>query len=362
MFRSLLLGFLCFLLTFSAIEGNAQTFNGQGGLPVPPCPPCNTVGITTSTVTVTGVGILGEGCKFLDHLTLDFTHTWTGDIALFLIAPGGEALELSSGNGSSGDNFQITVFTDNTPLFITQGAPPYNGSFRPEGRNNSITFPYPNFNPLGTYTFANTFTGVDADGVWTLYINDYLAADIGTLNSWSLTFEVGNGPEPEVTLGPDVTICPGQSTTLTASVTPTADSYLWSTGATSSSITVNPASTTTYSVTVTNNDCIDADTIQVVVNPNGVVANAGADQSVCQGTSTTLTGSGGGPGATYNWSTGQTGSMISVNPSSTTTYTLTVTSGGCIGTDQVVVNVTPIPVAEAGQPVSICEGQTATLT
>src|SRR5688500_13625681 len=354
MLNRYIFGSIFFLgLAFSSGFVKAQTFNGQGGLLVPPGAPSATVGITTSTAAVSGIGILGTGCSYVANVTIDLIHTYDSDLALFIIAPSGEVLELSSSNGSSNDNYQITVFTDNTAQFITAGFPPYNGTFRPEGVQTSTTPPFPQSNPLGTYTFQNTFTGVNADGDWTLLINDYVPIDVGVLNAWSITFATGGGPAPSVTLGPDVTICPGQSTTLTASVVPTADSYLWNTGATTSSISVSPNVNTTYSVTVTNNDCIDADTIQVIVNPNAVNANAGPDVSVCQGNGTTLSGSGGSATATYNWSSGQTGSTISVNPLSTTTYTLTVTDNGCSDTDQVVVTVTPNPIAEAGQPVTI---------
>ena len=341
---------------------NAQTFNGQGNLPVPPGAPSETVGITTSIATVSGIGILGEGCSYVENVTLDFTHTWVGDVAIFIIAPSGEVLELSSSNGSSGDDYQVTVFTDNTTQFITEGMPPYDGTFRPEGRQTNTVPPFPDTNPLGTYTFDNTFAGVNADGDWTLMINDFVLLDVGTIHAWSITFATGGGPAPVVDLGPDITICPGQSAILTADVDPAADSYLWSTGETTESITVSPNVNTIYSVTVTNNDCIDSDTIEVIVNPNGVTANAGNDVSICSGNSATLTGSGGSAGATYNWSSGQTGATITVNPVVTTTYTLTVTDGGCSDTDQVVVTVTPTPNANAGADVAICEGGSATLT
>ncbi|MGB4850572.1 MAG: proprotein convertase P-domain-containing protein, partial [Saprospiraceae bacterium] len=239
---------LGFIFLFAVNSGISQTFNGVGGLPVPPGAPVMTQGITTSPCTVTGIGVLGSGCTVLDHLTLDFTHTWVGDVALFLIAPNGLILELSSDNGAAGDNYQITTFTDNTALFITMGAPPYNGTFRPEGRQTNTNPPFPNTAPLGTFTFANTFNGVNADGDWTLLINDHVGLDIGTLNSWSLTFIAGGGTPPTVDLGPDLTICPGQSTTITANVVPSATSYMWSTGASTPSITVTPVANTTYYV------------------------------------------------------------------------------------------------------------------
>jgi len=356
---------VCLLLILNFIYSNlliAQTFNGQGGLLIPPGAPAQSVGITTSIATVSGVGIIGNGCVTIDNVTMDLQHTWDGDIAIFIIAPTGQVLELSSSNGGPGDNFTNSIFKDNTALFITQGSPPFTGTWMPEGRQQSTTPPFPNSNPLGTFTFANTFTGLNADGNWTLLINDYVGGDVGVLNSWSITFVSGGGSGVTVDLGPDITICPGQSVTLTPTVNPTPDTYAWSTGASSSTISVSPLVTTSYSVTVTDNGCVDQDTIMVIVNPNAVTANAGPDVSICQSQSTTLTGSGGGANSTYQWSTGQNGQNISVSPNGTTIYTLTVTDGGCSSTDQVVVNVNATPIADAGPPVTICEGESTSLS
>ncbi|GAB1856886.1 hypothetical protein MHTCC0001_17220 [Flavobacteriaceae bacterium MHTCC 0001] len=132
--------------------------------------------------------------------------------------------------------------------------------------------------------------------------------------------------------GPDVTICEGDSTTLTASGGTT---YLWNTGATTASITVSPTTTTTYSVTVSDGTTSDNDDVVVTVNALPV-ADAGADVTIDSGNSTTLTASGGG---TYLWSTGETTASIVVSPTSTTTYTVTVTTNGCSDTDDVIVTV-----------------------
>lgn len=66
---------------------------------------------------------------------------------------------------------------------------------------------------------------------------------------------------PEVTISGNTNIYSGESATLTASG---ADSYLWSTGETTASITVYPSATTTYSVVGTTNGCDDE--AEVTVN------------------------------------------------------------------------------------------------
>ncbi len=88
-------------------------------------------------------------------------------------------------------------------------------------------------------------------------------------------------------------------------------------------------------------------------------ANAGADDTVCSGTTTTLQASG---GYTYHWSTGDTTASIVVGPSVTATYTVSVTDSlGCAGTDQVKVTVLAPPDADAGFDISIAEGDSASL-
>ena len=66
---------------------------------------------------------------------------------------------------------------------------------------------------------------------------------------------------PEVTIAGDTQINAGESTTLTASG---ADSYVWSTGETTASITVEPSETTKYSVVGTKNGCDNE--VEVTVN------------------------------------------------------------------------------------------------
>ncbi len=120
--------------------------------------------------------------------------------------------------------------------------------------------------------------------------------------------------------------------------------------------TVNPTTTTTYTVTYTNGTDMCTDQITIVVPP-GPVADAGPDIINCAGSGAVTIGA--NPvcpdnGATYSWSNGAGSGTISlpgtngqatVNPASTTTYDLTVTYNGCTSTDQVTVTVDEPPTA-----------------
>ncbi|WP_040281875.1 T9SS type A sorting domain-containing protein [Psychroserpens damuponensis] len=163
---------------------------------------------------------------------------------------------------------------------------------------------------------------------------------------------------PNVDAGENQTIFEGESTTLTATG---ADTYLWNTGETTQSITVNPSNTTTYAVTGTSNQCEFTDAVTITIQSDDVTANAGADSEICNGESTTLTASG---GVTYVWSTGETTTTIEVSPSTTTTYTVTAysTSGNNTAEDSVTVNVNELPIANAGEDVEICFGNVTTIT
>lgn len=157
--------------------------------------------------------------------------------------------------------------------------------------------------------------------------------------------------------GPDVSICSGSSTILDATG---GDTYLWSTGETTQSITVTPEQTTTYSVEITKDTITVKDSVEVTVIESPE-ANAGNDLTTCQGSEVVLTATG---GDTFLWSTGETTASIIVNPNETTTYNVKTSNLGCdiISEDNVVVTVLPLPNLNAGNDVDICRGSEIILT
>jgi len=66
------------------------------------------------------------------NVRLDITHTYDQDLAVFLIAPDGTMIELSTQNGGSGENYSDTIFDDEAATAITAGTAPFTGSYQPE--------------------------------------------------------------------------------------------------------------------------------------------------------------------------------------------------------------------------------------
>lgn len=158
--------------------------------------------------------------------------------------------------------------------------------------------------------------------------------------------------------GPDQTMCAGFSTNLTASGGGT---YVWSTGATTQTISVAPGVTTTYRVTVTTaNGCTASDAVIVNIGSGAFSATA-SPPTICSGSSSTLSL----PAAitAYEWTGGPVNSPWIVTPGSTTTYTVTSTTVGCTGTTSVTVYVNPLPSVSASfLPDPICPGDLMNLS
>jgi len=156
-------------------------------------------------------------------------------------------------------------------------------------------------NPVASLTVITTYTVTGLSGSW--FASDEIVV---TVNSLPVATITPSGP---------TTFCQGGSVDLTASA---GTSYLWSTSATTSSITVTTSGN--YTVTVTNSfSCSATSTITtVVVHPLGTasITPSGAT-TFCQGGSVILTAN---SGAAYSWTGGATTQTISVNATGTYTF------------------------------------------
>lgn len=158
---------------------------------------------------------------------------------------------------------------------------------------------------------------------------------------------------PTLTLN-SVTICPGQTATLTVGG---ATSYTWNPGNVSgTTYTLVPATNTTVTVLGANGTCTSQATTSITIG-SGISISVNSE-TICAGQTTTLTASG---ASTYTWDSGSNNSSISVSPTATTIYTISGTSGSCSGTNTSTVTVANQPTVSISS-VSICSGASATLT
>jgi len=173
-------------------------------------------------------------------------------------------------------------------------------------------------------------------------------------------------PLPIVSAGIDDTICIGETTQLIGTGALT---YLWSPNDSISDNTVAfpfvwPTDTTDYIVVGTDaNGCVESDTVNILVIPLPIVT-ASSDVQICIGDSTQLSATG---ADSYVWT--PNGSLVNAVvqdpialPTDTTEYIVQgVDLNGCINTDTVIVTVNPLPNADAGFNVNICEGDNVLL-
>ncbi|OFX76837.1 MAG: hypothetical protein A2X12_11740 [Bacteroidetes bacterium GWE2_29_8] len=248
-------------------------------------------------------------------------------------------ITVTKGNISVSGGEDKTICNGASSTLFATGADTYSW-------NTGSFYNYTTVNPSITTTYTVTGYASGCSNIDTIVVNVF--TDI-----------------PVVDAGSYVAICKGNSTTITATG---GVSYVWVPSGfgdnLKASYTVSPASTTTFTVTATGeNGCTASDNVVVGVVMDYPTINAGSDVTVCSGTNVTtaITESG---ASYYLWSNGETTKNITVTPTQTTTYVVTVTKAlyGCTASDDIVVNIKALPNVNAGNDKSICINQSTILS
>jgi gliding motility-associated-like protein len=172
----------------------------------------------------------------------------------------------------------------------------------------------------------------------------------------TVTFTVLDRPPLHINAGNDTTVACGTPTILHASHNGGLGPYtfLWNNGSTHDTAHVTPYMSNYFHVQITDYcGYSKSDSMHLMIT--GPIPDAGNDTAICMGDAATLTAHG---GFTYHWSNGATTQTISVSPSVSTTYLVTVTQS-CSAVDSVRVTVHTIPlVTITSNSDSLCPGDT----
>ncbi len=211
---------------------------------------------------------------------------------------------------------------------------------------------------------ASLTTGYEelSDGTWQTYITGWNG--ITALSNY--IFPVLTATPASVTLNTSsINICEGEFVNYDATGSTYQDTLLWSFPGVNPNLSINVIDSVIYNTAgtyrtylqVVGGGCstykIDSVDINVTANPT-INITATAD-TICTGSPTTLTASGGG---TYTWTPGGAGASITPSPTTNSIYSVTSTVGGCTGnaSKTIYVDVAPIAASSHSPSGSICSG------
>lgn len=333
----------------------------------------NTGGVT---INATGVTITDASCG-LDNGSITgitasstaggLTYVWNGTITTTPTAdvtgiPGGPyTLLVTDGAGCSASSGPYTVnsfgeiIVDSSALSVTSTSCGLNNGsvtgLNVSGGSGVLTYEW-----NGSASPGADLTNV-ANGSYTLEITDALGCTV-TLGPYVID---DSNPLFAGATGTNVT-CFGEDDGSATGLGVGGDgalTYQWIGGPATA---VYPGLTAgTYSVVVTDANGCDDTAMVTITQPASINPSIAGTNTICSGQSTTLTAS--GTGATgYAWSTSESTASITVSPTTTTIYTVTVSNGPCGETTMYTVTVSDPPVASITGNTTICDGQSTTLT
>ncbi|MGB4930834.1 MAG: T9SS type A sorting domain-containing protein, partial [Chitinophagales bacterium] len=330
-------------------------------------------GATTQTITTSTPGTYSVtvtnafGCDKSDNITLTEHAAPIVDLGADIIVCADELIILDAENPGANYAWNTGAFTQT--ITVTES-----GNYGVVVTNafgcsdndlvNIVIHDLPVLDLGTTLQFCeNTDITLDAENIGSTYLWN-TGATTQTITTaipgtFSVTVTNANGciafdevdvtvlPAPVIDLGIDTGFCAGSTFTINAT-TPDV-SYLWNTGATTSTINVNTPGL--FSVIITNGfGCSDTDAINLIEYDLPVV-NLGDDDSYCSGEAILLDAT--NPDCTYLWNTGATTPTLYITESGT--FSVTVTNAqGCSAFDEINIIVNPLPVADLGPDVTTC--------
>jgi gliding motility-associated-like protein len=310
------------------------------------------------TVTASADATICEG----DNTTISATGTaasynWDNGLgagASHVVSPASATTYTVTGTGTNGctSSDDVVVNVNSLPVinfpalsdicvnaapFALSGATPAGGIYSGTGVTGGTFDP----SAAGTGNHLITYTYTDGNS----------CTNFGSSNQFVYS-------APSVTANATATdLCEGSPLTLTGGG---AVSYSWDNGVTDGVAFVPAVGTITYTVTgIDANACQNTGQVAVTVHALPAV-NAGTDQTICEGTSIILSGSG---ADSYVWNNGVTNGSAFTPAAGVLTYIVTGTDiFSCQNSDDVVITVNPLPDLVVSPDETFCLGETLILT
>lgn len=193
-----------YTLTVSGLAPGTKSFTNATTITVPDVAPASPY---PSTINVSGLG------GVVSNITVTlrgFNHTWSSDVDVLLVGPGGQKMLLMSdaGTGAPGANANLT-FSDSAAAFLPASGSLTTGTYKPTDYAPADSFPSPA--PAGPYaTNLSVFKNVGANGAWSLYLMDDGPGDTGSFaNGWTMTvttMAVADSQPPTISDIPDQSV------------------------------------------------------------------------------------------------------------------------------------------------------------
>ncbi len=351
------------------------------------------------------------GATYILNNWSDHGYTTSTTASIFLSGPQNFVLEYYEKGGSSRLSFNYTACTNfstaptaitgNTNICASSGGTTLTASGGNHGENANYqwgTGSTIGSNIIGGQTSASIYVDPATNTTyWVRRIGG--TCNITTAGVTTTVNVTIRSTQPTSISGGNVTICNGNSVTLTANggTSGTNGTFQWGTGntpganiiagATTNTLTVSPTSNTVYWVrradgapcNVTTNALSTTITVQTVSTAPTSISGSTNLCSTDGGTNLTAIGGTTGSNGTFQWGTGsvigsniiggQTNSTLYVNPTTTTTYWVrrqdaapcnSFTNGATLTVNVTIRSTQPTTIS--GGDITVCQGSTITLT